>query len=190
MRRFPDDEIGQFPDFDAANYVADSLGERGIDRVFADIALDSVVIGAGALVLFESAPLLHVLVSCIPGAEDDLAASAHGLRVGRHDADGARVVQDVFGRNGLCADAAVREGDVLGDVLGQMVAGHDHVEMLVDSVAGVRFSRIGAAGNDVGMLDERYHVRSVATTRTLDVVGVDSSPAKRGGSSLDVARLI
>jgi hypothetical protein len=51
----------------------------------------------------------------LPGADDDLADAAHGLRVGAHHREGAEVVQDVLGGDGLAADAAFGEGHVLGD---------------------------------------------------------------------------
>jgi hypothetical protein len=58
---------------------------------------------------------------------------AHGLAVGRHHADGAQVVQDVFRRDGLAADAALGEGEVFGDARVEVVADHQHVEVLVDA---------------------------------------------------------
>jgi hypothetical protein len=60
-----------------------------------------------------SALALH-LVGGLPGADQHLADTAHRLAVRRDDREGAHVVQDVLGRDGLLADAAFGEGDVLG----------------------------------------------------------------------------
>ena len=47
--------------------------------------------------------------------------------------ENAQVVQNVLGGDRLGADAALGEGDVLGDRRVEMVADHQHVQMLVDA---------------------------------------------------------
>jgi hypothetical protein len=71
----------------------------------------------------------------------DFADPAHGLRVGRHHRDRAEVVQDVLGGDGLAPDARFGEGHVLGDRRVEVVADHQHVEVLVERVDGV--GRVG-----------------------------------------------
>jgi len=61
----------------------------------------------------------------------------------RHHRERAEVVQDILGRDRLLADAAFGKGQVLGDRRIEMVAHHQHVEMLVDRVAGEGPRRIG-----------------------------------------------
>jgi hypothetical protein len=53
-----------------------------------------------ALFLQRAALHLH-LVRGLPGADDHFADAAHGLRVRRHHREGAEVVQDVLGGDGL-----------------------------------------------------------------------------------------
>src|SRR5882672_3568961 len=55
----------------------------------------------------------------------------------------AEVVQDVLGSDGLLADARFGEGDVLRDRRIEVMADHQHVEMLCDGVHGERACRIG-----------------------------------------------
>ena len=69
----------------------------------------------------------------LPGAHDDFAHAAHGLRVGRDHAERAEVVQNVFGGDGLATNARLGERDVLGDAGVEVVAHHQHVEVLVDA---------------------------------------------------------
>ena len=52
-------------------------------------------------------------------------------------------MQDVFRRDGLAPDAALGEGDVLGDVGVEVVAHHEHVEMLLQRVHRKGARRIG-----------------------------------------------
>jgi len=93
-----------------------SLRHRRIDRVLADIPLHPEVIRACTFIFGQCASLHFILVGRVPGADDDFAASTHGLRVGGHHADGAEVVEDVLCGDGLGADARFGKGDVFGDV--------------------------------------------------------------------------
>ena len=61
----------------------------------------------------------------------------------RHHRKRADIVQDVFGRDRLLADAAFGERQVLGDRRIEVVAHHQHVEMLVERVDRERPRRIG-----------------------------------------------
>ena len=50
----------------------------------------------------------------LPSADDDFADPAHGLGVGGNHRKRAEIVQDVFGGDGLAADAGFGEGNVFG----------------------------------------------------------------------------
>lgn len=181
VRRLPNHQIGHLPYLNAANHVADPLGQRRIDRIFADIALDSVVIRSKVVILGQSSPLHHVLMRRVPGASYDFATSSHSLRVGGHHTNGTRVMQNVFGGNGLRPDPAVSKRDILRDILREMVARHDHVKMLVDGVSSIRLRWVGAARKNIRMLDERYHVWSVTSSGTFNVIGMDCPALERRG---------
>lgn len=84
--------------------MAHPLRHRRIHRVLTHIPLDPEVIHTTSLVLLEKAALHFILVRGIPRAQDHLAAPSHGLRVTAHHADGAEIMQDVFGRDGLRAN--------------------------------------------------------------------------------------
>ena len=56
------------------------------------------------------------------------------------------VVQDVLGGDGLGADARLGEGQVLGDLRVEVVADHEHVEVLVDGVHGEGQRGVGGRG--------------------------------------------
>ena len=74
----------------------------------------------------------------LPGAQHDLADPAHRLRVGADDGDGAEVVQQVLGGHRGRSDPALGEGQVLRHAGVEVVADHQHVEVLGQGVAGVR----------------------------------------------------
>jgi len=99
-------------------------------------------------------------------------------------------VQDVLGRDGLAADPAVGERDVLGDLAIEVVAHHQHVEVLVERVDGVRPGRVGRARQDVELAAHPQDVRGVAAAGALGVIGVDRPAAERGDRVVDVPRLV
>ena len=58
-------------------------------------------------------------------------------------------MQDVLGGDRLAADPAFGEGDILGDARVEMMAHHQHVEMLVDGVDRKRAGGIGRRGQHI-----------------------------------------
>lgn len=170
--------------------MSHALRNGRVDSVLADVTFDSEVVGIGTLVLLQGAALHFVLVGRIPRPQDDLAAAAHSLRVGRHHADGTEIVQHVLGGNRLGTDAGLGKGDILGNVLGQVVAHHQHVQVLVQGVARVRPRGVGRRRQHVWMLDNTDDVRGMAATGTFGVVCVDDTVLDRPNGGFDVSRLI
>ena len=52
-------------------------------------------------------------------------------------------MQNVLGGDRLLADAAFGEGEVLGNALVEVMADHEHVEMLVERVLRIGPRRVG-----------------------------------------------
>mmetsp|Transcript_62801 Transcript_62801/g.184144 ORF Transcript_62801/g.184144 Transcript_62801/m.184144 type:complete len:321 (+) Transcript_62801:53-1015(+) len=185
--RVPDAEVRHLAHLDAADHVAHAVRERAVDRVLGDVPLDARVVVALPGVLGQGAALELHLGRRLPRARDDLANAAHGLRVRGDDGDGAHVVQDVLRRDRLAANARLRKGHVLRDVLVQVVAHHEHVQVLVDGVdregpRGVRGRR-----DDVGEAADLDDVRGVAAAGALGVVGVDRAALHRRDGVVDEA---
>ena len=70
----------------------------------------------------------------LPGANDDLAHAAHRLAVAGEHGERAEIVEQVLRRNRFGADTRLGESDILRQIGIQMMADHEHVEMLVDGV--------------------------------------------------------
>ena len=68
--------------------------------------------------------------------------------------EGAEIVEDVLGGDGLLADAALGEGDVLGNARIQVMADHQHVQMLVHGVDRERPRRVGGGRQHVRLAGE------------------------------------
>lgn len=93
-------QVSPLAHFDRADLVRDAVGQRRVDGVFGNVTLDAVVVVAFG-VAWQFAALLQHLVRRLPGAQYDFADPPHGLAVAAHHADGAQVVQHVFGGDGV-----------------------------------------------------------------------------------------
>ena len=91
-------------------------------------------------------------------------------------------MQDILRCDGFAADAAFGEGHVLGQTGVQMMANHQHVEMLVNRIDSIRPRRIGELGRTLGSPQTANNIRGVSAARALRMIGVD-------GAALDAARV-
>src|SRR6185436_8430499 len=121
----------------------------------------------------ERATLRFHFMRGLPGARDDFADATHSLGITAHHADGAEVVQNIFGRDGFTANAAFGEGDVFGQARIEVMTDHQHVEMFVDGVDRVWAGGIGRAGKNICLTTDADNVRRVTATGTFGMVGVD-----------------
>ena len=94
-------------------------------------------------------------------------------------------MEAVLGGDGLGANAALGEGDVLGDLGIEVVADHEHVEMLVDGVDGKGARGVGGGGEDVGLAADADDVGRVAAASALGVKGVDGAPFEGADGVVD-----
>ncbi len=112
------------------------------------------------------------------------------LRVRGGDRERAEVVQDVLRGDRGRADPGFGEREILRDGGFQVVADHEHVEMLGDGVHGVRQCRVRRARDDVRQAREREDVGSVAAAGALDVKRVDRAARDRPDGRVDVPGLV
>lgn len=189
-RRFPDDQVGQFPDFDASYHMADTLCNGWVDGVFADVSLHSVIVSTSPIILIQMTPMDFVRMRCVPGTQNCFATSAHGLRIRRHHANSPKVVQNVFGSNCLCSNSRLGKGYILGNVFRQMMTGHSHIQVFVNCVRSKGARWVRTAGQNIWMLDQPYQVRSVATSSTFDMICVNGTPLERSCRLLYVASFV
>ena len=99
-------------------------------------------------------------------------------------------MQDILGRDGLLADAAFGEGKIFGNGRIEMVAHHQHVEMLVDGVLGERPRRIGRGRQHVLQAGDLDDVGRVAAAGAFGVKGMDGAALEGFDGVLDEARLV
>ncbi|MPL94808.1 hypothetical protein SDC9_40966 [bioreactor metagenome] len=187
--RVPQHEVRTLADLDRADMSGDAMGDRRVDRVFRDVAADAeVVVGAGFLGQ-PPALLLH-LVGGLPAADDDLAHTPHRLTVRADDRHRADVVQDILGGDRLLADPAFGEGHILGHLVVEVVAHHQHVEVFLDRVLGVGPRRVGRGRDHIRRRDHAQDVGGMAAARALGVEGVDGAALEGGKRVLDKAAFV
>lgn len=100
-----------------------------IDGILRDVSLDTRVIPTLDIAQQrQRAPELSHLARCSPCAADDFADASHSLRIRTNHRYGADVVQDIFGRHGLGANAGFGEGKIFGNGFVQMMTDHKHLK--------------------------------------------------------------
>ena len=99
-------------------------------------------------------------------------------------------MEDVLRGDGLAPYPGLGEGDVLRDARIEVVADHQHVEMLVNGVDRVGPCGVGGARQDVAHAAGLDDVRGMPAARALGMVGVDGAALERRYGVLDKARLI
>ena len=155
------------PRLDRADLVVEAVRDRRADRVLGDVAAGPQVVrrvvGAAVAGQEPAAPLHHV--RGLPGAQHDLADPAHRLRVRADHRDRAEVVQQVLGGDRRRPDPALRERQVLRHRRVEVVADHEHVEVLVERVHGVRPGRVRRRRQHVRVRGDRDDVRRVPAAR-------------------------
>ena len=188
--RLPGHQIGHLARLQRAHIALDAEGDRRVDGVFRDIALDALVVGVRAGLLGQAPALVAHLARKLPAARDDLVDPPHALAVGAEHRDRAEVVQHVFRRDGAVAHPALGEGNVFGKVVAQQVAGHGHVELFVEDVDRVGVGGIGRRRQAVGLAVAADDVGRVAAAGPFRVVHVDRAAGDRRHRILVEARFV
>ena len=185
-RRRPQHQVGELAGLHRADVLRHAVRDGRVDRVLRDVALGAGIVVVAGIADEPAALPLH-LVGGLPGADDDLADAAHGLAVRRHHRERAEIVENILRRDGLLADAAFRKGEVLGDQRIEMMAHHQHVEMLVDGVEGKRPGRIGRGRQHIGKPRHLHDVGRVSAAGAFGVECVDGAALEGADGVLDKA---
>ena len=170
--------------------MGDAVGAGGVDGVFGEVAEGAEIVGGAARGAVDGAELGFHFVSSLPGASNDFADAAHGLAVAGHHGNGAEVVEKVLGGDRFRADAGFGKGDVFGNAGVEVVAHHEHVEVLVDGIDGEGSGGVGGGGEDVGFAADADDVGSVAAAGAFGVIGVDGASFEGGEGGFEEAGFV
>ncbi len=99
-------------------------------------------------------------------------------------------MEDILRRDRLRSDARLGKRHVLGNLRIEVVADHEHVEVLVERVHGERARRIGRRREDIGFGTDPEDIRRVPAAGALGVEGVDGALADCREGALDEPRLV
>lgn len=157
--------------------MTDTLRYSRVDRVLADIPLDSVIIRSCVFirVLGKWSSLGLVLVCGVPCTNNYLSTSSHCLGIRRHHADGAGVMKHVFRGNSSRPDTVFSTSEFIRIIPREIVAAHHHVNMFSGGVRCVRARWRCAAWKNIGLPHKRHTVGQMPPTSTLDMVYVDGA---------------
>ena len=189
-RRLPQHQIRQLADFDRSDFVRDAVRDRRVDRVFRDVAPDAQVVVVSPYRPASGTALPFHLVGGLPRPADHFADAPHRLRIGRHHADRAEVVQHVLGGNRLRTNPRIGKRHVLGHLRRQVMADHQHVEMLVQRVPRERHRRVGGRRAARWLAAETDDVGRVAAAGAFGVIRVNRAAVDRRDRVLDETGLV
>ncbi len=99
-------------------------------------------------------------------------------------------MQHVFGGDGLPANAGFGKRHVLGDIRVEVMANHQHVQVLVDGVDRVGQRRVGGGGQNIRVRAGGDDIRRMAAARPFGVEGVDGAPGDGGQRVFDKTGLV
>ena len=91
----------------------------------------------------QTAALHFHFVRGLPATQDDFSNASHRLAVAGDHRKRTQIMQNVFRSDGFAPDPRLGKRDVLGYCRIQMVADHQHVQMLIERVDRERARRIG-----------------------------------------------
>ena len=140
----------------------------------------------------EHLDMLMVCHHLDPSIAEDLAFAESRIR--KETIAAEDILHDIGALSMMSSDSQAMgrlgEGEVLGDRRVQVVADHQHVEVLVEGVPGVRPGRVGRGGQHVGVRRHLDDVRRVPAPGPLGVVRVDGPPADRRQRRFQVTGLV
>ena len=188
-RGLPQHEVGELAGLDGADLAVEALGDGRVDRVLGDIATCPVVVGA-AVAGQGAAPLASSRARSARCAGSTSPTRPMAWESEEMIEMAPRSCRMSSARDGGGPDPGLGEGEVLGHGRVEVVADHQHVEVFLDGVDGVRPGRVGGAGQDVRLGDHGDDVGRVPAARTLGVVRVDAAPGDRGEGVADESGLV
>ena len=186
--RRPQHEIGELALLDRADVLRDAMRDRRVDRVFGDVALDArscrcagrrpaaaprwrFILSAVCQVRMMTSPTRP-----IAWLSDDIIESApRSCRM-----SSAAIVSLRMRLSAKARSSGIARVEVMAD--------HQHVEMLVDRVARERPRRVGRGRQHVRQARDLDDVGRMAAAGALGVEGVDGAALERLDRVLDEAR--
>src|SRR5262249_11132828 len=102
------------------------MRQSRINGIYCTVALHSLIVVL-ALLLWSTPTSTFHFVSSLPGAQNHRSDSAHGLCIRAHHANGAQVVQDILGSNGLRTDTRFCKRDIFRQAGIEVMTDHEHI---------------------------------------------------------------
>src|SRR5580700_3769112 len=173
----PHAEIGKLSGFNRANISRNTLGNRGIDRVFRDIAPGPEIVVV-AYLLCQPAELFPHFIGGLPCTKNHFAYASHGLTIRRNNRECAQIMQNILRCYSLLADSTFSEGNILGNASVEVMSDHNHIESLFERIRRVRPRRTCRRRNYICLATNFDNVWSMSSTRPFRVKSVNGSTLK------------
>ena len=151
------------------------MSDGRVDCVFGNISLYTVVVITTSCIFRQFASFILHFACSLPCTSYYFADTAHSLGVGTHHAEYAHVVQHVLCPDCFRTDSGVCESNVFRNALVQMMAYHQHIQVLVQCVHCERHSWVCGRWQYIRSGSRFDDVRSMSAACTFCMISVDSS---------------
>src|SRR5580704_9494682 len=185
----PDTEIGKLSRFNRADIRRNALGNRGIDRVFRDIASRPEIVVV-AFLLSQPTELFPHFIGSLPRTNYDFANAAHGLTIRRNDRECAQIMQNILCRYSFLADSTFSEGHILRNTSVEVMSDHNHIESLFERIRRVGPRRTCRRWNNICLATDFDNVWSMSATGPFRVKSVNGSTLEGCDSIFDKSTLV
>src|SRR5258708_5747683 len=145
-----------------------------IDSILGHIALHSVIIIACRVLSQWTTLDLH-LMRRLPGTRNHLTDAPHGLRIAGHHTEDPQIMQDILSGDSLRTDTALGKSDIFTHMRIEMVADHQHIQVLRKSIRGKRHRRVCRRWQNIVERSNTDNIRRMPTTGSLGMIGMNGS---------------
>ena len=173
--RIPEYQIGYFAFFHRAYILGDSMCDSRVDGVFCNVTFYAEVVVSMSFIFWKRASFVLHFAGCLPCTCDNLAYTAHCLRIRTHHAENTHVMEYILCCDGLRTDSGISKSNVFRNLFVQVMAYHQHVQMLVQCVDGVRHSRVCGRRKYVWSCCSTDDIRCMAAACAFCMICMDGS---------------
>ena len=173
--RVPENEISKFSWLHRSYILGNTVCDCRVDGIFGNISFYTEVVVSVTFIFRKRSSLAFHLACCLPGTGDDLTDTSHCLGIGAHHAEHTHIVKDILCCDRFRTDTGICKSDIFRDLFVQMVAYHQHVQMLIQSIYSEWHGRVCGRRKDVRGCCCFDDVRCMSAAGTFCMICMDSS---------------
>ena len=175
--RIPENEVCEFTFFHRAHILGNTVCDCRIDGIFGDITFYTEVVIVMSCIFRKCTSLIFHLTCCLPGTCDNLTYTSHSLRVRAHHTEDTHIMKNILCCDCLRTDSGICKCNIFRNSLVKVMADHQHIQMLIQSVYCIWHCRVCGGWQYVRSCCCADDIRCMSTACTLCMISMDGSAA-------------